>query len=48
MTCGGVEFGRPAPSNLKNAVPEYNRATLADYLHLSTTKVCLSGGHGRL
>jgi hypothetical protein len=43
MTCGGgyaEQIRVPAPSNLKNMVPGYNRYALADYLRLNQTVVC--------
>ncbi len=43
MTCGGgygEQIRVPAPRNLKNMVPAYNRYALADYLGLNTTTVC--------
>jgi hypothetical protein len=44
MTCGGTYFyPLNAPNNLKRFVANFNRYNLADYLHVSTTKVCLTG-----
>ena len=43
MGCGGTDpRAFAAPSNIHNIIPNYNRATLADYLQVSTLTVCLT------
>jgi hypothetical protein len=45
MTCDNhpIYPHLPAPINLKNIVPNYNRTVLADYLKAKTLKVCAGG-----